>query len=75
MIGNDQDSCEDIVPVRLRKRWVASLTALVVFFLCTNILLSAQSSISTTSFIKKNIQAFQKKLTPQLLLPLLKLHG
>ena len=61
MKGNDQDSFEEIVPVRSIKWWVVSLTASIVF-LCTNIPLSAQSSISTASFIKKNIQAFQKKI-------------
>lgn len=63
MIGNDQDRLVTIVrPISLITSLGATLPILVILLLSVSISLSAQSSISTATFIKQNIQAFQKKI-------------
>lgn len=62
MIGNDHDRFVVIEPIISMFSWVISVPTAVVFLLFMSISISAQSTISTATFIKNNIQAFQKKI-------------
>ena len=63
MKGNDQDRFVQIIRLRsFIASEVASLFILILLLFFASISLSAQSSISTATFIKQHIQAFQKKI-------------
>ncbi len=63
MIGNDQDRFVAIARLRsFMASRVASLSILLILLLFVSISLSAQSTISTATFIKQHIQAFQKQI-------------
>ncbi len=63
MKGNDQDRFVQIIRLRsFIASEVPSLFILILLLFFASISLSAQSSISTATFIKQHIQAFQKKI-------------